>query len=159
MIVYHGSTEIISQPLVSVGRPNLDFGQGFYVTKMKGQAVSWVLRPMNAGKAKYLNTYDFKIDDIDTKYNVLAFDGYNRRWLDFVVGNRRGEGLWKPYDIVTGGVANDRVFNTIELYANGLINADEALQRLKYYKPNNQICILKQEIIDNYLEFLKYEKL
>lgn len=159
MIVYHGSTEIISQPLVSVGRPNLDFGQGFYVTKMKGQAVSWVLRPMNAGKAKYLNTYDFKIDDIDTKYKVLAFDGYNRRWLDFVVGNRRGEGLWKPYGIVTGGVANDRVFNTVELYANGLINADEALQRLKYYKPNNQICILKQEIIDNYLEFLKYEKL
>lgn len=159
MIVYHGSTEIVSNPLVSVGRANLDFGQGFYVTTMKGQAVSWALRPMNGSMDKYLNTYEFKIDAIGRKFKILSFDSYNRKWLDFVVGNRRGESLWKPYGIVMGGVANDRVFNTVELYANGLINADEALQRLKKHKPNNQICILKQEIIDNYLKFLKSEKL
>lgn len=160
MIVFHGSTEVVDSPLVSVGRNNLDFGQGFYVTSLKQQAVSWALRPLNEGKDKYLNVYDFNMDEVVAKgYKILSFDSYNQEWLDFVVGNRKGENLWKSYDVVTGGVANDRVFNTVELYANGLINAEEALQRLKYHKPNYQICILKQEIVDKYLKFLESKKL
>lgn len=63
------------------------------------------------------------------------------------------------YDIIIGGIANDRVFNTVELYAAGLITADDALQRLGYHKPNNQICILNQGVIDNYLKFIDSEKL
>ncbi len=160
MIVYHGSTEeIVGKPLVNVGRPNLDFGQGFYVTERKTQAASWALRPVNKGKKKYLSTYDFKMEGLGGKFKILSFDSYNREWLDFVVGNRRGENLWTSYDIVTGGIANDRVFNTVELYANGLVNADEALQRLRYHKPNNQICILRQDIVDGYLDFLNAEQL
>lgn len=53
MKVYHGSTEIVRNPLVGVGRKNLDFGQGFYVTDLKEQAVSWAMRPMNRGKLLY----------------------------------------------------------------------------------------------------------
>lgn len=160
MIVYHGSTEIVNSPLVSIGRKNLDFGRGFYVTTKKQQAISWALRPLNDGKEKYLNTYELNMADaLKDCYKVLAFDSYNREWLDFVISNRKGQNLWKSYDIVTGGVANDRVFNTVELYANELISAEEALQRLKYNKPNNQICILKQDIVDKYLSFLNAEKL
>ncbi len=61
--------------------------------------------------------------------------------------------------MINGGIANDRVFNTVELYAAGLINADEALQRLSYHKPNNQICILNQKIIDNHLTFIGAERI
>ena len=32
MKVYHGSTQAVEYPLVGVGRENLDFGKGFYVT-------------------------------------------------------------------------------------------------------------------------------
>ena len=52
-----------------------------------------------------------------------------------------------------GGVANDKVFNTIELYFNGRIDKLEALNRLKYEKPNEQICLRTQETIDQYLKF------
>ena len=41
IIVYHGATEIIEAPLNHVGRPRLDFGQGFYVTDLKDQAIKW----------------------------------------------------------------------------------------------------------------------
>ena len=44
------------------------------------------------------------------------------------------------YDIIIGGVANDKVFNTIELFFDGLINKNEAIDRLRYEKPNLQIC-------------------
>lgn len=42
--VYHGSTHIIKQPLCHIGRDNLDFGKGFYVTNIKKQAISWATR-------------------------------------------------------------------------------------------------------------------
>ena len=38
------------------------------------------------------------------------------------------------------GVANDKVFNTVELYFDGLIDKAEAIQRLRFEKPNMQIC-------------------
>lgn len=50
-----------------------------------------------------------------------------------------------------GGVANDKVFNTVELYFDGLINKKEAIKRLTYEKVNLQVCIRNQEIIDQYL--------
>jgi hypothetical protein len=55
--------------------------------------------------------------------------------------------------MIMGGIADDRVYNTIELYKDQLIGKDEALKRLQYYKPNHQICIINQEIIDKYLKF------
>ena len=39
IIVYHGGTEIVDHPICKLGRPNLDFGQGFYVTDLREQAV------------------------------------------------------------------------------------------------------------------------
>ena len=44
------------------------------------------------------------------------------------------------YDLVVGGVANDKVFNTVELFFDGLIDKAEAINRLRYEKPNLQIC-------------------
>ncbi len=35
MILYHGSSVEVSAPLAKVGRRNLDFGHGFYVTKIE----------------------------------------------------------------------------------------------------------------------------
>lgn len=62
-------------------------------------------------------------------------------------------------DVVIGGVANDKVFNTIELYFEGLIEQDEAIKRLRYEKPNLQICIRNQKIIERYLRFVESEEL
>ena len=41
MKVYHGSTQAVEYPLVGVGRENLDFGKGFYVTDIYAQAERW----------------------------------------------------------------------------------------------------------------------
>ena len=81
------------------------------------------------------------------------FPQYDDEWLDFIVGNRLGQDLWKEYDYIEGGVANDRVVDTIDLYMTGFIPRFEAIERLKYLRPNNQICISSQILIDKYLFF------
>lgn len=160
MKVYHGSTAIVERPDVNKGRANLDFGRGFYVTDVEQQAIDWAVRPINIGRSQYLNSYELDIDGIaDSPYSFHKFESYDDEWLDFILANRHGVAPVFDYDIVEGGIANDRVFNTIELYDAGLITREETLSRLAYEKPNNQICILKQEILDGYLKFIEAKRL
>ena len=151
---------IVEHPLVNVGRKNLDFGNGFYLTDLEEQAVLWDSRPINKGKGQFVNEYEFDNDaTLNGEFRYLKFDAYNLDWLNFVVSNRKGGNEWTQYDIIEGGIANDRVFNTIELYSDGLISDKEALQRLIYEKPNNQICLLNQTIIDRHIRFIQAKEL
>ncbi len=158
MKVYHGSTVAVEHPLAQAGRKNLDFGQGFYVTDLQEQAIYWAQRPLNKGLSHWLNTYELNMDAVHALgFRYLQFKHYDYQWLEFVVANRRGEKLWQEYDIIEGGIANDRVFNTIELYAAGLTPREEALEKLRYEKPNNQLCLLNQSLIDQCLHFVSAE--
>lgn len=152
--VYHGSTIRVEAPIANVCRDNLDFGKGFYITTFKPQATSWAERvATNADSDAYLNIYDFDIDTVKAQYRILTFTDYNDAWLNFISQSRHGECPWQEYDMIEGGVADDRVFNTVELYLNELIPKEEALKRLRYEKPNNQLCLINQSLIDKHLHF------
>jgi hypothetical protein len=157
--VYHGGVGIIAAPLVHVGRNNLDFGKGFYVTDIREQAVSWSRRAANEGKPQWLNIY--QLDDVTVKqqYRCLRFSAYDKEWLEFIVSCRNGSNVWQEYDIIEGGVADDRVIDTVNLYMLDILPADLAIERLAQHQPNNQICIINQEIIENYLTFIRTEPL
>ena len=43
MIVFHGSNMEVATPFVHLGRNNLDFGKGFYVTTLLKQATRWAI--------------------------------------------------------------------------------------------------------------------
>lgn len=157
MKVYHGSNVEVSSPDIKHSRRAVDFSQGFYVTTLHTQAEKWCQKYKLRGQNAILSYYGLDEKDLN-KCKVLKFSEYNEEWLDFILTCRRGKDT-TDYDIVIGGVANDNVFNTVELFFAGLIDKKEALKRLKYEKPNLQICLRKQRIIDRYLEFLESEKL
>ncbi len=157
MKVYHGGTAIVKDPLVGIGRSGLDFGQGFYVTVHKKQACDWAKRMADRRQQiPVLNEYQLDKELAMKKYKFLVFDKYDKAWLDFVAGNRKGKQLWKGFDWIEGGVANDRVVDTVESYIAGLMGVEEALKRLTFIAPNNQICLLNQHLIDNCLKFVKH---
>lgn len=64
------------------GRPNLDFGRGFYVTDLREQAVSWAER-QSAGRGleSLLNVYELDIDRVRVTYRCLRFEAYDEAWL------------------------------------------------------------------------------
>ena len=155
--VYHGSNVVVQSPLVGIGRKALDFGEGFYVTALFPQAEVWA-----RNKARYymqpegmVTCYDFDLEAAAKEFRYYKFEHYNREWLHFIVNNRRGGDDWKQWDIIEGGVANDRVIDTVENYMAGLIDEDTALGLLAQHQPNHQICVLKQEVLDNYLNFVE----
>ena len=71
-------------------------------------------------------------------YKVLHFSGANKEWLEFVVGNRRGQRM-ERYDLVMGPVANDQLYATIRLYGPGVIMVEAAIEMLKTHKLFNQL--------------------
>ena len=159
VIVYHGGTEIIEQPVCKFGRRNLDFGQGFYVTDLRTQVLDWaILTADRRGQAPVLNRYLLNREAIVSKFRCKIFKAYDKEWLDFIVASRRGQNVADSYDYIEGGVANDRVVDTVNLYMAGLMDEDTALRRLSEHQPNNQMCLLNQEIADKYLAFDGTEK-
>lgn len=92
------------------------------------------------------------------KLCVKKFERYDEEWPEFIVKCRKGRDT-AEYDIIMGGAANDRVFNTIELYLNDLIEKKEALKRLIYEKPNYQIVFKTERAIENCLKFKGSEKI
>ena len=59
MKVYHGSIQEIRFPLAKAGRPNLDFGRGFYVTDIRRQAEEWAERiGLRMVETPVLNIYE-----------------------------------------------------------------------------------------------------
>lgn len=96
------------------------------------------------------------MDSIKENYSVKLFEQHDEQWLDFIISCRSGKAN-EAYDVVIGGIADDRIYDTIELYFDSLIDKQEAVKRLMYYKPNNQICIRNQEVIDKYLWFVSNE--
>ncbi len=81
---------------------------------------------------------------------AFGFDTYSEEWLDFIMICRREYDI-TDYDLVIGGVANDKVFNTVELYFGHLIDKNETITRLRYEKPNLQICFRTQKAPDSCL--------
>lgn len=153
MLVYHTSNELFSSPDVVHSRDALDFGKGFYVTRLKEQAVKYADRFKKIGINAYLHTFEYTADP---NLKIKQFNYYNEEWRDFVCSCRRGNDDYKQYDIIEGGVANDKVYQTVDLYMTGIYNKEQALQKLIYEKTNNQICFITQKAIGNCLRFIEH---
>jgi hypothetical protein len=141
MRVYHGSYTGISTIDLSKCRPLRDFGQGFYVTKLREHAEAWAKRMgKKYNTAGVVTEFEFKNVALDYVCKVLRFADYSEEWLDFVVINRNSRELMHDYDIVEGPVADDKIQNRIQDYANGDISKEVFLNELAWHAETHQIC-------------------
>jgi hypothetical protein len=109
--------------------------------------------------APVLNRYRLNREAILAEGRCKIFKAYDRDWLEFIVDSRQGKPVADAYDYIEGGVANDRVVDTVNLYMAGLMDINTALTRLAQHQPNNQMCLLNQAITDKYLIFDGIQKL
>lgn len=157
MRLYHGGYSIIERPDCLAGRDNLDFGKGFYMTLVRAHAEEWARQvAFNRGhKRPVINVYDLGKERVVSEFRYRFFPAYDEDWMDFIVASRSGKKPWTGLDIIEGGIANDRVIDTIRLYMFGEMDKSTALKRLSEHQPNHQICLLNQEAADKYLRFIE----
>ena len=142
MLLYHGSTMAVRKPIVSRGRGKTDFGKGFYTTTSREQAEKWAqIKRDRMGDEAHAIVSVFELDDAvlnNPAYHTRHFDGATAEWLDFVVGNRRGE-VHHNFDLIMGPVANDKLYATITLYENGILDANAAIEQLNTHQLFDQL--------------------
>lgn len=140
MIVYHGTDKEIREPKLQIGRPDTDFGQGFYVAFNDYMAKKWAVRK----RYPVINEYDINL----TGLKVKQF-GIDKEWLDFVINNRNGIFLkqYDRYDVLIGTTADDKMFTTIENYEQGFLSANDAIAILNNMDVGIQACLRTSEAI------------
>ena len=140
MRLFHGTDKRIEHPDCQAGRDNLDFGKGFYTTLLREHAEGWARQVVynRRSKTPVVNVYEFDKERAVAEFRYLHFAEYNEAWMDFIVASRLGQKPWEDYDLIEGGIANDRVIDTIRLYIYGDMDKKTALNRLAPAKsPDN----------------------
>lgn len=133
MILYHGSTELVEKPEIRIGVSFLDFGAGFYTTTSYKQAERWAKIKMKRENKDvgYVSEYEFDLEAAEKEAVIQRYRQADMEWLNFVIGNRRGEALDGGVDMHVGPVADDNVYRSIRLFETGVLDASETVKRLK----------------------------
>jgi hypothetical protein len=150
MTIYHGSNTIVETPRFIDHNRFLDFGDGFYTTPNKDQAVKFAeIVALRSGGTGMVSIYEY--DDISaaSDLEILHFTGADVAWLEFISQNRIGTYNGKNHDIVSGPVANDNVYETVNFYSMGIFSAAEAVERLKAWKLYDQITFCTERALSH----------
>ncbi len=171
-ILYHGSYIVVDKPDLSQCRKGKDFGQGFYLTTSKAQAIKFVKTSIKKAISDKIISADtatgyismYKSKTIDG-LKVFEFTNADSEWLHCVIAHRKlgsvaGEiEKYKDFDIISGKIANDTTNTVITAYMDGLygeVGSDSADRiAIGFLEPDNlkdQICYRTQKAI----ETLKY---
>lgn len=131
-ILYHGSSEIVSEPVVRATKFHKDFGWGFYCTDIRKQADKWAIR--RSSKKGVVNIYEY-VENTDLK--ILRFEGLTDEWLDFVASCRAGN--QHDYDIVEGAMADDVIWDWVSDFLDGTVSRAAFWELVKFRHPTHQI--------------------
>lgn len=139
MEIYHGSYMAIEKPRIIKGRFTKDFGEGFYCTELKKQAIKWAQRY----ETPMVNIYEYEEKGT---LNIKRFKEMTDEWLDFIVACRKGTP--HDYDIVTGAMADDQIYNYVSDFINGILTREQFWVMAKFKYPTHQINFCTQAALN-----------
>ncbi len=143
--LFHGSNQIVENPEIGFSTHKTDFGDGFYTTESQKQAEKWAQKVCRDRAVGVPIVSMYKFNPIE-HLRILSFGVPDASWLDFVISNRVGNAV-HDYDIVSGPVADEGVYDTIYDYIHGDITKDKAIVLLKPMKLDGQVLFHTPESI------------
>lgn len=136
MLLYHGSHLEVKNPKILTASRLGDFGSGFYLTSNLEQAKRWAQIRARQEELECGIVTIYEVPDAllsNPELQVKIFAKANDKWLDFVMSNRKNPEFSHPYDIVSGPVANDRVYACLNAFEDGFMNRETVIANLKTY--------------------------
>jgi len=156
MNLYHGSTVSVEAPCIMPVTRRLDFGPGFYTTSSEPQARRWAQIKKRREDALHamVSVYNVNLSVNEAGLSIKRFESPVEEWLDFIMSNRMGEPLRHSYDVVSGPVANDTLYETLSLFERGILTRAETIVRLRAHELADQVVF----VTDQGLSRLKFVK-
>lgn len=172
MRLYHGSQRIIEQPTYGFGKPENDYGLGFYCTESLELAKEWAC-PIN--KNGYANEYELNLDGLSVlklnseNYNIL-------NWLALLLKNRKFDlsknktlGIsgrqyiidsFLPdisgYDVIIGYRADDRYFAFAKDFIQGGLSLRQLASAMKLGELGEQVVLTSEKAFEQ-IQYKGYE--
>ena len=168
-ILYHGSPEIIEEPMLNKGNLYNDYGRGFYMTEHVELAREWACTGQNIG---YANRYEIDLDSLnilnlnDRKFTVLhwlAILMEYRRVRLFTPVMERGVSWLKanflidisPFDLIIGYRADDSYFSFARAFVNNEISIKQLSNAMRLGKLGIQYVLKSEKAFAN-IKFVDY---
>lgn len=142
MKLYHGTNTDFTDISLAKCRPNKDFGQGFYLTDIRKQAMAMAIRRCELERTGTPNVQTYEFDDTilsDKSLRIKVFPEVSEEWAMFILMNRKArKKKMHNYDIVVGPVADDGVVYQLNLYMQRIINIETLVKELTFRNLNRQ---------------------
>ena len=161
IILFHGSRGGIDGPIKPSSRIRCDFGQGFYMGQDAMQAKSLVTED----STPYFYTLKFKLSEIPEDRILNLTD--DKDWLYTILANRKRVQefnelniakeyltLCSEYDVIIGQIADDKMADAMQRFANygltdkGLIACLKSIKYGNQYVAKTAYACSKIEILD-----------
>ena len=160
--IYHGSPDVIEQPVFGTGKVHNDYGRGFYCTEHAELAKEWACSSDSDG---YANHYQLDMTGL-TVLNLNAPEYNIMNWLAVLLENRKfnvAEGLpqrakayimenynvdYKKYDVIVGYRANDSYFSYAGDFVNGTLSLSDLSEAMRLGKLGEQVVLKSKKAFD-----------
>ena len=162
MLVYHGSTQLVSVPLYGAGKVHNDYGPGFYCTQELEMAKEWACPEERDG---FANEYRLDTEGL-TCLNLNQRPYHILNWLAILVENRVFDSsypimvqgkryLWdhflpdyRQYDLITGYRADDSYFAFARDFLLNTITLEQLSRAMRLGLLGTQIVIKTERAFD-----------
>lgn len=154
MIIYHGSTVLVESRRSASVIHSLISEQAFIRPHLSiKQSVGQKSKCAESKNIGYVSIYEFDFELAQKQAEIYHFTHADMEWLQFVVGNRRGETPEKMFDMHIGPVADDNVYRSIRLFETGVLDAEETVKRLKTEVLQDQWTFHTEKML-SYIRFI-----
>lgn len=147
MLLYHGSYKKFTNFELKYAKEGKDYGKGIYFIPNYDQAKKWAARKKGKG---YI--YIIEIPDeifLDSEYNILNLNHYNKEWADIIVACRSF--FYEPdYDIIYGKMADGRFWELeeyIDDYRNGKLKLASFILGVRCKQEYMQYCFKSEKAV------------
>ena len=160
--LYHGSKDRIVKPLFGAGKPNNDYGLGFYCTESEELAKEWAVAKDHDGWA---NVYSLEDGDLNV-LNLTSGQYCILHWLAVLLENRQFEteyGLpseaksylttrfavpYKETDVIIGYRADDSYFTFAQDFISGAISYSQLATAMRLGHLGDQYVLKSRKTFD-----------
>ena len=145
--LWHGSSHVIKHPEYGMGKPNNDYGRGFYCTRSIELAKEWACVGLDDG---FANRYTLTTDGLlFTILNWLAMLVENRRFQPTTAVAAQGIEYLKQVflpdtsqaDAIIGYRADDSYFSFARAFVNNAISLDQLAEAMRLGELGKQIVL------------------
>lgn len=171
LTLYHGSDTIVGAPSLDKGRPNNDYGRGFYCTLHYDLACEWASKIK--GRSGFVNRYELQTEGLSI-FNLSKKEFTILHWITLLLKNRTFV-LSSPigmqardylltnfsvdtskHDMIIGYRADDSYFSFAEDFLNNTISVQHLAKAMKLGKLGLQYVLTSEKAFSQ-LTFLEAE--